>query len=59
MEFFFKPRDIERHMDFALNGMTMNNISNNSSQHCDVDAVMEMDVDMIPDADDLMDILMT
>lgn len=21
MEFFFKPRDIERHMDFAVNGM--------------------------------------
>lgn len=48
MEFYFKPQHIQNHVDLAFSGVT----------HFD-QCFTEMDVDMIPDADDLMETLMT
>lgn len=84
-EFFFKPRDIERHMDIAIN-RSGSDSSDQSSSYGDIhtnngifaslnlhgtcngnapsadnfqDFAINMDVDMIPEADDLMSALMT
>jgi hypothetical protein len=46
MEFFFKPRDIQNHIDQTFNP---------SDDQC----MMEVDMEMIPDADELMSALMT
>lgn len=47
MEFYFNPQTIENHVNLAFLGATQ-------FEQC-----LDMDVDMIPEADDLMEILMT
>lgn len=47
MEFYIRPQTIENHVNLAFQGA-------DHFEQC-----FDMDVDMIPEADDLMEILMT